>query len=124
EPHTSIQTLSANVKNSSEGTALDDIQFSVPSIGDITGAGTVSQSHALDFKMRIVPRASVITSIATLGSKNGIPFTVSGTADNPSFKPDVKGIATERLKDLSGTKSAVDAATGLINGLFGKKKQQ
>ena len=121
EPHTTIQTLSAGVKNSVEGTALDNIQLVVPSIGSITGAGTVSPSHALDFKMRL---ATTGATLAALGSKNGIPFSISGTAENPSFKPDVRGIATEKLKDLAGSKSVSDAAGGLIQGLFGGKKKQ
>src|SRR5262249_2361987 len=115
------QTLSAKVKNAPAGTALDDINFVSPSIGTITGAGTVSAAHELDFKMRVMP-ISGIANIATLGSKNGIPFTISGTSDNPYFKPDVKGMATERLKDFSNTKDAVEQGVGLIQGLFGKKK--
>jgi AsmA protein len=103
DPHTTIQTLSANLRNSVEGTSLQDIKLVVPSIGDMTGAGTISPAQALDFKMQVVMR-----------DKLTVPFTVTGTSQDPSFKPDVKGMATQQLKG---------AASGLLNGLFGGKKK-
>jgi AsmA protein len=103
EPHTSIETLSANLKNSTEGTALQDIKLIVPSIGTITGAGTVSAAQALDFKMQVVLR-----------DKLTVPFTVAGTSKDPSFKPDMKGVMKDQLKG---------AASGLLDGLFGGKKK-
>jgi len=101
EPRTSIQTLSANLKNSADGTSLQDIKLIVPSIGDITGAGSISPSQALDFKMKVAVRGLTV------------PFSVQGTSQDPTFRPDVKGLATEQLK---GT------ASGLLNNLFGGKK--
>jgi AsmA protein len=121
QPHTLIQTLSTNVKNTREGTVLDNVQFAIASIGAIAGAGTISPSHALDFKMRAALGGE---ALASLGGKGGIPFTIQGTAENPSFKPDVKGMVTDKLKDLTGGKSPADAATGLLNGIFGSKKKQ
>jgi AsmA protein len=103
EPHTSIDTFSANLKNSTEGTALQDIKLIVPSIGTITGAGTVSAAQALDFKMQVVLR-----------DKLTVPFTVTGTSKDPSFKPDMKGVMKGELKG---------ATSGLLNGLFGGKKK-
>jgi hypothetical protein len=47
-----------------------------------------------------------------------VPFTVQGTASEPTFHPDVKGMAKEQLKSL--TKS--DAVKGLLNGILGGKK--
>jgi AsmA protein len=102
QPHTSIQTLSANVRNSAEGTSLQDIKLIVPSIGDISGAGTISPSQALDFKMKVVLRGSL-----------AVPFSVQGTSQDPTFRPDVKGLATEQVKG---------AASGILNNLFGGKK--
>ena len=48
---TTIQNLSSNVKMSPAGTEADDINLTVPSIGVLTGAGTVSPSNDLAFKM-------------------------------------------------------------------------
>ena len=119
EPTTTIQTLGAGVRNSPEGTALDNIQFLVPSIGQITGAGTISPTHALDVKMRVAVH-STIGALASLGSQSGIPFTITGTSEDPSFRPDVKGLATENLKNLVPGGSA---ASELIKDLFGGKKK-
>jgi len=120
EPETTIQTLSANVKDSPEGTELDEIQLVVPSIGQMTGGGTIDPSHALNFKMRVAVR-SVAGAVAVLGSKNGIPFTVSGTSQDPSFRPDVRTLTTEKLKEAI---PSAGAASDLIQGLLGGKKKQ
>ncbi len=55
-PTTEIQTFHAIVKSAPEGTQVDELVLNVPSIGEITGAGTVSPAHALDFKMRAALR--------------------------------------------------------------------
>jgi len=83
----------------------------------LTGAGTVSPANELAFKMK-----------ADVGGM-GIPFGVTGTAENPKFTPDVKGIAGGLLEGFlngqgQGNKqqqqqNPVDS----VMGLFGKKKQ-
>jgi AsmA protein len=108
-PHTEIQTFRATLKSAPDGTAVQELDLLVPSIGQITGTGTISPAHELAFKMRAALH-SAAGVMAGLGSKGGIPFTVSGTSQSPSFKPDVKGLATDKLKDLTG-------------GLFGGKKK-
>ncbi len=51
-----------------------------------------------------------------------IPFLVQGTASDPAFRPDVKGIATETLKGVVGG-DAGKAASGILKGLLGGKKK-
>jgi AsmA protein len=131
-PDTDFQTLQANVRVASEGTALDDIRVVAPAIGELAGAGTVSAAKALDFKMR----ATLHTSggvMAVLGQKGdtSIPFFIAGTASDPVFRPDVKAVAAEKAKALAteqvktlGEGAVGKAAGGLIDSLFGKKKQQ
>jgi len=119
EPHTTIQSFSTEVKDSSEGTVLDNIQANVPSIGLFTGSGTLSPAHDLNFRMRVGVQ-SAIASLIPLGSKNGIPFLIVGTAEHPSFRPDVKGLATDQLRDFSSK----SGAAGLIDSLFGGKKKK
>lgn len=118
QPRTLIQTLSSSVTNSTQGTALDQVQLAIPSIGNISGAGTISPSHALDFKMHAALSGGVLASI---GGSGGIPFTIQGTAENPSMKPDVKGIVGGEIKGLG--KSPADAAKGLIKGILGGEKK-
>ncbi|HEX5432475.1 MAG TPA: AsmA family protein [Bryobacteraceae bacterium] len=123
QPHTTIQLLSANVKNSRDGTALENIQLVIPAVGQITGAGTISPAHVLDFKMRLAAQGGT-GLLSSIGATNGIPFTVQGTSEDPSIRPDVKGLAHQELKGLTGRKSTEDAAKNLLNGLFGGKKKQ
>jgi len=49
-----------------------------------------------------------------------LPFTIEGTASDPQFRPDVKGIAAGALKGVGG--DAGKAATGILKGILGGKK--
>jgi AsmA protein len=113
---TTIQNFSSDVKMSPAGTQADNINLTVPAIGVLTGAGTVSPSNELAFKMK-----------ADVGG-TGIPFGVTGTAQDPKFTPDVKGIATGLLQGYlnQGQGNNQQQQQNPINsvmGLFGKKKQ-
>jgi AsmA protein len=113
-PDTEIQVFSTNVKMSPEGMAADNIKFIAPAIGTLDGGGTMSPTNALDFKMR----ATVNTSgVAAVVANTPIPFTVSGTASDPVFRPDVKAVVKEEA-----TKAVEKAAGGLLKGLLGGKK--
>jgi len=101
---TTIQNFSADVRVSPEGTRADNIDLVVPSLATVTGAGTVSASNALDFKMK----------------GDGIPFSIEGTTADPKFVPDVKGMATGLLKDAMGDKNGKNPLSG-ATGLFKKK---
>jgi hypothetical protein len=60
------------------------------------------------------------------GGKGGIPFFIQGTASDPKFVPDVKGMVTGRLGQLGGAVPGGQNTQGLVNavgGLFGKKKK-
>ncbi len=122
---TTIQNLSADVRYAPEGTRLDKIDLVVPSIGTVTGAGTVSPSNALDFKMLANlsgGMAGGLTKVAGLGSSSGgIPVSIGGTTSNPTFMPDVKGMVGNQLKGLMPTGKG-NNPLGNIGGLFGKKK--
>lgn len=114
---TTIQNLSSDVKMSPAGTEADNINLTVPAIGVLTGAGTVSPSNDLAFKMK-----------ADVGG-TAIPFGVTGTAQDPKFTPDVKGIATGLLGGFlnqgkaNGQQPQQENPINSVIGLFGKKKQ-
>src|SRR5262249_49854339 len=93
---TTIQNASTNARVAPDGTRLDSINVKVPSIGDLTGAGTVSASGALNFKMVAQLSGGTAEGIlhTGLGSSGGIPFMIEGTTANPKFVPDVKGMAS------------------------------
>jgi AsmA protein len=103
---TVIQNFSSDVKVAPAGTEANNIDLNIPSIGVLTGAGTVSPSNELAFKMK----AQV--------SGLDVPFDVSGTTADPKFEPDVKGMASGLVKGALGNN-----AKGL-SSLFGKKKPQ
>jgi AsmA protein len=116
-PHTEIQTLRANVQSTPAITSLDGIQLVVPSLGEITGAGTVSASHALDFKMRIA-LTKAVGLIPALGRVNDLPFSIQGTSQDPKFVPNAGAIVDGELKKIAG---GSPAAQSVINGIFGRK---
>jgi AsmA protein len=127
---TSIQNLSTDVHATPQGTQLDKISLIIPAIGTVAGAGTISPSGALNIKTTVNLSGGAVTGlsqIAGLGGKGtgNIPVLIEGTMSNPSFKPDMKGLAGNQLKGLLGGTKPGDQSNplGAITGLFGKKKK-
>jgi AsmA protein len=115
---TAIQNLSCDVRNAPDGTRLDKIDAVIPSLGTVTGAGTISPNKELDFKMlaNLAGAGAAVTKVAGLGA-GGIPVTVGGTTSNPTFAPDMKAMAGGELKSL------IPGGKGNpLGGVFGKKK--
>jgi AsmA protein len=123
-PDTDLQTFSATVHVAPDGSTFQDIKLIAPALGELNGGGTVSESHALDFKMRASLHTGGI-ALAIVGAKSdaGIPFVIGGTASNPVFRPDMKAYASQEVKSLEKN-TLGKAAGGLLQGVFGKKKQQ
>ena len=130
---TAIQNVSLNARVAPEGTKADNINLTVPAIGVITGAGTVSPGGDLNFKMVADLHGGMaggLTQVAALGGKSGIPFAIGGTTSSPRFIPDVKGmvggVAQGILGGVVGGKNGSPASDTVnsVMGLFGKKKKQ
>jgi AsmA protein len=103
---TVIQNFSSNVRVAPEGTRAENINLVVPSLLTATGAGTVSPSNALDFKMKA----------------DNIPFLIEGTTSDPKFVPDVKGMAGGLLQNaIGGNKIGQKNPLGGMSGLLKKK---
>lgn len=117
-PETEIQTLSSNLRYSPEGANLQDVNLVVTGIGDIKGSGTISPQEALNFRMTATVRSA---GLASAVSNSPIPFTIQGTASDPQFRPDVKGIATQTLETFGGEKGK--AASEILKGFLGGKKK-
>ena len=119
--NTAIQELSAQVRNSPAGNPIDNLNLVVPSIGTITGSGTVSPAQELDFKLIVVLHPS--GGMLTVLGQTQVPLAVTGTALNPVFKPDVKAVVGDKLKQMATQPAgkAVGTAKGVLN-LF-KKSQ-
>ena len=74
------------MRNAPEGTRLDKINLVIPSLGTVTGAGTVSPSKALDFKMvaNLAGVGAGLTKVAGLGA-GGIPVSRWGHHFEPNL---------------------------------------
>jgi AsmA protein len=121
---TTIQNASVNTRMGPEGTRLDSINVTVPAIGMLTGAGTVSPQGALNFKMVANLSGGAGAKIAGLGGgmgSGGVPFLIEGTTADPRFMPDVKGMAGGVLEQAIGGSSKGDSITKGLGGLLRKK---
>ena len=127
---TTIQNLSANVRAAPEGTQANDINLTIPALGVVTGAGTISPSGALNFRMNANLSGGVgggaIQKAGLGGQGSSVPFSIQGTTSDPKFVPDVGAMAGSAISQavqgkLGGTKAGNPA--GAVGGLFGKKKK-
>lgn len=128
-PDTTIQNFSSDVRYSPSGIQTQNINLVVPTIGTVTGSGSISPQNALDYKMVAALSGTVgggLTTVASLGGK-GVPFFVKGTASDPKFEPDVKGMLNSQIGSRLGSQiPGGQNAQGVVNslgGLFGKKKK-
>jgi AsmA protein len=120
---TSIQNASLNARVAPEGTKADAINVTIPALGVITGAGTISATGALDFRMLADLQgggAGVLTQRAGRENANGIPFSIQGTTSDPKFVPDVGSIAGSAAR--GAVQKAVSGETGAAAGLLKKRR--
>jgi AsmA protein len=132
-PDTDIQTLSAKVRSTAEGTTVEELVFVAPAIGELTGSGTIGPRHELDFSMRVKLHTSgaLMQAVGQKGDTT-IPFFVRGTSDAPKFVPDMKTVAkekavallkSEKVKSIITSEDPLKEAKGLLDNLFKKKKE-
>lgn len=126
---TAIQNFSSDVHYSPAGIETNNISLIVPTIGTVSGNGTISPQNALDYKMIAALSGTVgggLTKVASLGGK-GVPFFVKGTSSDPKFEPDVKGMLSSQLGNKLGSQvpggQNVQGVVNSLGGLFGKKKK-
>jgi AsmA protein len=102
-------------------TRADAINVTIPSLGVVTGAGTISPAGALDFLMT----ADLQTARSEAreqrtgrgGDRGGVSFRIQGTTSNPTFVPDVASMAGNAAK--GALQKTVSEKTG---GILGKRK--
>ena len=117
---TDFEKLRLNVRITNNGVAVNEINAVIPTMGELTGSGTVSPANQLDFNLIVkVASARGIGKIGVglltklngnsgTGSATGVPVRVTGTADYPYITADVGGIVHRKIKS--------------ITSVFGKKK--
>jgi AsmA protein len=130
---TVIQSLHADLRQDPSGTHAANLKIVVESIGTIAGDANMSASQQLDCKMtaNLAGALGVVAApVALLGkgkSGGGIPFSITGTASNPIFRPDLGSEVGNLAKGLGGLsnttgKGVASSAKGLLGGVLGKKK--
>jgi len=124
-----IEKLTSNLRVAPTGIQAENFLAVLPTIGNLTGAGTVDSKNALDFKMlaTLTKEASSAAGSAgglnsaagalggllgavTGGSSSGcssggglkVPFQIQGTTAEPKFIPDVGGLAKDLFKSELG----------------------
>lgn len=115
---TDIDLAGASFDMGPFGTRLRDIKFVAPSIGQLSGEGTVSLLHELDFRMSAVVKTGGLLAAALQqrGDTTTVPFFIQGTSANPVFKANVNAIANEKLQQaLKNPEGAVKNARELVN---------
>ncbi|MEP6963514.1 MAG: hypothetical protein ABI995_15645, partial [Acidobacteriota bacterium] len=125
-PTTEIQLLGASFESTPAGTTVRDIQLVAPALAQITGQGSVSPDHALDFHMRATIKTAGLLAAAMQqkGDASTVPFVIQGTSSNPSFKPDLKSFGNEKLQQaMKNPEGAIKTAKGILD-LFKKAPKQ
>src|SRR5882762_8192016 len=126
-----IEKLTSNLRVAPTGIQAENFLAVLPTIGNLTGAGTVDSKNALDFKMlaTLTKEASssagsaagansaggglggVLSAITGGGGSAGgcsssgglkVPFQIQGTTAEPKFIPDVGGLAKDPFKSQLG----------------------
>lgn len=138
---TLIQTVSSTLRVAPEGIKADSIVLNVPTMGNLSGNGTIASDNSLNFKMLLKLSGgpnNMLGSIGGIASSlqgNGIPFTIQGKTSNPEFRPDLGNAVKGNLQN--GLMQALQGKTGAqgqqqqkpnlkdaLGGLLGKKKPQ
>jgi AsmA protein len=134
EKDTVIEALSASLHVTPDGTAVDMLNLNVPTIGALTGDGTISPKGAMNFIMlaklssgAMGAATGAVARAVSFGQASGVPFRIQGTTSNPSFSPDmgraVKNVASD-VKDTVTKPENLQKAADIVGGLFGRKKQE
>jgi AsmA protein len=124
---TTIQAMNSRLRIAPEGIRAESLTIIVPEFGTVTGAGTVSNTNALNFKMaaKLNNQASLVSGlqrVAGIGQVNKpIPFLVQGTTSNPVFLPDVGGLVTNTI---TAPGQGAQGLGGILGGFFQKKKKK
>ena len=127
---TLIQTVSSALRVAPDGVRADNILLDVPSIGALTGNGTIDSKNALNFQMVLKlanGAGNAVGSLASLtggsGQNTGIPFLIEGTSSNPVFRPNlnIKSNLKNQLLGNSNSGNQQQGLGGVLGGLLKKK---
>jgi uncharacterized protein involved in outer membrane biogenesis len=117
---TEIQSLKGAANFVNGAATFSNLVMVIPGV-TISGGGSMSPDGHLDMKMQalLTSAAAGAQIMNILSAGKPVPFFVRGTMDNPTFLPDVAGMAKNQVSGITGTASGAEKA---LSGLFGKKK--
>jgi AsmA protein len=119
---TVIQNFSTDAHVAPEGISTQNVNLNIPSLGEVTGSGTISPQNELNYHMNAKVSGGAMGGVMQLAGmssgKNsaGIPFFIQGTTADPKFIPDVKGMLSNQFGGKQGADSLVNGITGLLGG--------
>lgn len=132
-PSTEITLALVRLDEEKSTRNIREIILDAPAIGHLTGDGVINPNHDLNFKMKAVVKTGGVLAAALQqrGETTTVPFFIRGNAANPTFSPDVKAIANEKIQQViqnpegavKNARDAVDAAKGILD-LFKKAPKQ
>ena len=126
-PDTTIQNASLNARIAPDMTRADAINVTIPSLGVVTGAGTISPNGALDFNLTADLQTNRSEARAERtgrgGDRGGVAFKIQGTTSNPSFVPDAGSLASNAAKGaIQGAVSGKTGEKAGVGGILPKRK--
>jgi AsmA protein len=128
-----IEKLTTNLRMAPDGLKADQFLAVVPSVGNLTGAGTIDSKNSLDFKMAATLTSTLGDAASPVSSAGGflgkamgsggncksgttVPFQIQGTTSDPKFVPDIGGLAEGMLKSQMGCVGSLATSTGKTAG--------
>jgi AsmA protein len=136
---TAIQTVRANVTSSSQGTRIDNLYTSVPTLGTATGSGAIAPGGGLNFQVvakinttsgagaQALAGANATNGILgqalSTAAANGIPVHISGTTSNPVIQADLSKLLEKNAgnilkQQIMGNGNQKPNPGALLNNLF------
>jgi AsmA protein len=124
---TAIDVSRADVRITKSGSESTKIYSVLPALGESTGSGTVSPSGELNFHLiskvtsakglnkvgiNLLTKMNSTSDAAKPSTANGIPISITGTAEDPVITADVNGLVKGNAATLKKK----------ISKLFGKKQ--
>jgi AsmA protein len=123
---TEIEKFASKMEMTPEGIQITDLQLVVPSLGRLSGVGSIAVNQSLNFTMQALlkPSGDIGAKLLELtkGDELNIPFFIRGTSLDPKFVPDVKNTARRLLGSVISQKDTDDSLKK-INDLIGKAQR-
>src|SRR5579863_313923 len=122
---TLIKVAQGALRYGPQGINADGLNVQIAFVGSVIGAGTISASNVLNFRLLAKLDGSSplaqLTQLPIFNKGGGIPFRVQGTASNPQITADVPGLSKTPLNQLKIPQTG--KLGGMLGGLLNKKKK-